>query len=153
MTDFRRPLHDEPTPVTLTEDVSIVVGRELFDNEVTIDFPAIGAVVDRMRASLLGAEREPADRCAAISISRREALDGATVPIELPVRRTCHLCGGRGESWSERCASCAGSGERSTPHLFSVLVPAGVAHGTRFRLLVAPPQGLPTRIEVTVLVA
>jgi hypothetical protein len=32
-------------------------------------------------------------------------------------------------------------------------VPAGVAHGTRFRLLVALPQGLPTRIEVTVLVA
>ena len=153
MTDFRRPLHDEPTLVTLTDDVSIVVGRELFDDEVAIDFPAIGAVVDRMRASLLGAEREPIDRRAAISLSRREALEGATVPIELPVRRTCHLCGGRGESWSEPCASCAGSGERSTPHPFSVLVPAGVAHGTRFRLLVAPPQGLPTRIEVTVLVA
>jgi hypothetical protein len=153
MTDFRRPLHDEPTLVTLTDDVSIVVARELFDDEVAIDFPAIGAVVDRMRASLLGAEREPIDRRAAISLSRREALEGATVPIELPVRRTCHLCGGRGESWSEPCASCAGSGERSTPHPFSVLVPAGVAHGTRFRLLVAPPQGLPTRIEVTVLVA
>ena len=153
MSDFRRPLHDEPTLVTLTDDVSIVVARELFDDEVAIDFPAIGAVVDRMRASLLGAEREPIDRRAAISLSRREALEGATVPIELPVRRTCHLCGGRGESWSEPCASCAGSGERSTPHPFSVLVPAGVAHGTRFRLLVAPPQGLPTRIEVTVLVA
>jgi hypothetical protein len=153
VSDFRRPLHDEPTPVTLADDASIVMGRGLFDDEVAIDFPAIGAVVDRMRASLLGAERETIEGRAAISLSQREALDGATVPIELPLRRTCHLCGGRGESWSERCASCAGSGERSTSHRFSVLVPAGVAHGTRFRLLVALPQGLPTRIEVTVLVA
>ena len=131
----------------------MVLGRGLFDDEVAIDFPAIGAVVDRMRATLLGAEREPVERRAAISLSRREALDGATVPIELPVRRTCDVCGGRGESWTEPCVQCAGSGERSTPHLFTVLVPSGVAHGTRFRLLVAPHQGLPTRIEVTVLVA
>jgi hypothetical protein len=34
-----------------------------------------------------------------------------------------------------------------------VLVPAGVTDGTRFRFLVAAPHGVPTRIEVTVLVA
>jgi hypothetical protein len=34
-----------------------------------------------------------------------------------------------------------------------VLVPAGVTDGTRFSFLVAAPQAVPTRIEVTVLVA
>lgn len=153
MTDFRRPLHDEPTPVVLADDTSVVFGRGLFDDEVAIDFPAIGAVVERMRTSLLGADREAIGGRAALSLSAREALDGAAVPIELPVRRTCQVCGGRGESWAERCATCGGSGERSTPHRFTVLVPAGVVDGTRFRLLVTPPQGPPTRIEVTVLVA
>jgi hypothetical protein len=137
----------------LADEPSIVHDRGCFEDEVAIDFPAIAPVVDRMRAAMLGAEWKPIARRAAISLSPREALDGVTVPIELPVRRTCHGCGGRGESWAEPCAVCAGSGERSTPHLFSVSVPAGVADGTRFTVLVVPPQGLPTRIEVTVLVA
>ena len=132
---------------------SVVQDRGCFEDEVAIDFPAIAPVVDRMRAAMLGAEREPVARRAAISVSRREALAGVTVPIELPVRYTCHGCGGRGEVWAEPCAVCAGSGERSTPHLFTVSVPAGVADGTRFTVLVTPPHGLPTRIEVTVLVA
>jgi hypothetical protein len=34
-----------------------------------------------------------------------------------------------------------------------VLVPAGVTDGTRFRFLITAPHGVPTRIEVTVLVA
>lgn len=153
MTDYRRPLHDETLPVLLADEECAGAARGLFDDEVGIDFPAIGAVVDRMRASLLGSDREPVSRHAAISLTPREALDGASVPLELPVRRTCTLCGGRGESWAEPCADCHGSGERSTPQRFTVRVPAGVLDGTRFRVLVAPPQGLPTRVEVTVLVA
>jgi hypothetical protein len=137
----------------LADEPTVAQERGCFEDEVAIDFPAIAPVVDRMRAAMLGAEWAPLARRAALSVSPREALEGAVVPIELPVRRTCHGCGGRGESWAEPCAACAGSGERSTPHLFTVSVPAGVADGTRFTVLVAAPHGLPTRIEVTVLVA
>jgi hypothetical protein len=153
VTDFRRPLHDEALPASLLDDGGAAATRRLFDDEIGIDFPAIRAVVDRMRAALLGSDREPVSGQAAISLTPREALDGASVPIELPVRRTCPVCGGRGESWTEPCADCAGSGECSTSQRFTVRVPAGVVDGTRFSVLVAPPHGLPTRIEVTVLVA
>jgi len=151
--DFRRPLHDDPAAVAVRDDASTPLLRGCFDDEVAIDFPSIDGVVDRMRAALLGSDREPVARHAAIRLSAREALAGATVSLELPVRCTCRACGGRGESWTEACGHCAGSGERSMPHRFTVSVPPGVADGTRFRLLVAPPQELPTRVEVTVLVA
>lgn len=153
MNEFRRPLHDEPAALAIREDASLPLPRGCFDDEVAIDFPSIDAVVDRMRAALLGSEREPVARFAAISLTPREALTGTTVSLELPLRCTCRACGGRGESWTESCGSCAGSGERSMPHRFTVSVPPGVADGTRFRLLLAPPQELPTRVEVTVLVA
>jgi hypothetical protein len=139
--------------MVLADAMAVVHDRGCFEDEVAIDFPAIAPVVDRMRAAMLGAEWEPMARRAAIRVSPREALAGVTLPIELPVRRTCHGCGGRGESWAEPCPVCAGSGERSTPHVFTVSVPAGVADGTRFTVLVGTPHGLPTRIEVTVLVA
>ena len=153
MTDFRRPLHDAALPVSFLDEGAATATRRLFDDEIGIDFPAIHAVVDRMRTALLGSDREPVLRQAAINLTPREALGGASVPIELPVRRTCAVCGGRGESWTEPCADCAGSGECSTSQRFTVRVPAGVVDGTRFSVLVAPPHGLPTRIEVTVLVA
>jgi hypothetical protein len=151
--EFRRPLHDEPAAIAVPDDAAASLPRGCFDDEVAIDFPSIDAVVDRMRAALLGSDRPAAARHTAISLTPREALAGATVSLELAVRCTCRACGGRGESWTESCGHCAGSGERSMPHRFTVAVPPGVAHGTRFRLLVAPPQELPTRVEVTVLVA
>jgi len=151
--EFRRPLHDEPPALAMREDAALPLPRGCFDDEVAIDFPSIGNLVDRMRTALLGSEREPVERRAAISLTPREALTGATVSLELPVRCTCRACGGRGESWTESCGPCAGSGERSMPHRFIVSVPPGVADGTRFGLLLAPPQERPTRIEVTVLIA
>ena len=47
---------------------------------------------------------------AAIQLSPREARHGATVPLEVPVRCTCRACGGRGETWTEPCGRCDGSG-------------------------------------------
>lgn len=153
MTDFRRPLHDAATTPLLLAMGAPADPHRCFDDEIAIDFPSIGAVVDRMRDGLLGEEVAAPAHKAAISLSRRDAHAGVTVPIELPLRVTCGHCGGRGETWAERCAWCAGSGEYSRPQQFRILVPAGVSDGTRFRFLIAPPQGVPTRIEVTVLVA
>jgi hypothetical protein len=153
VTDFRRPLHDESTPVLHAGTAHLPCARSCFGDEIAIDFPSIGTVVDRMRDTLLGQDAGTDAHRTAISVSAREAFDGVTVPLEVPLRNTCRACGGRGETWAEPCPACVGSGQCSTPHQFRVLVPAGVTDGTRFRFLIAPPQGVPTRIEVTVLVA
>jgi hypothetical protein len=126
--------------------------RRCFADEIAIDFPSMDAVVERMRAGLLDPD-DRAEHNAAISVSRSDAWTGVTVPLDVPLRGTCGACGGRGETWAEPCLSCAGSGERATSHQVRVSVPAGVADGTRLRFLVAHPHGVPTRVELTVLVA
>jgi hypothetical protein len=151
VTDFRRPLHDATTP--LHAALAQSADRGCFDDEIAIDFPSIDAVVERMRDGFLGDEGAGAAHKSAISLSPRQAFAGVTVPLDVPVRHTCHHCGGRGETWAERCTGCSGSGECSRPHQVRVLVPAGVTDGTRFRFRIATPHGAPTRIEVTVLVA
>ena len=123
--------------------------REWCANEVAIDFPAIPAAVDRIRASVLGDEAEHPLR-AHVWVSPREAFDGVTVPLDVPLRSACPLCGGRGESWMESCRACDGSGESLFHHRVRLAVPAGVAHGARFRFRVTSPLALPTRVEVHV---
>jgi hypothetical protein len=152
VTDFRRPLHDESTLLHATP--AHPTDRRLFDDEIAIDFPSLDAVVERIREEFL-ADDAAAARAhnAAISLSPREAFWGTTVPLDVPLRHTCSHCGGRGETWAERCERCAGSGECARAHQVRVLVPPGVTDGTRFRFRIAPPHGVPTRIEVTVLVA
>jgi hypothetical protein len=153
VTDHRRPLHDDATRTfRLALGPSPDAGH-CFRDEIAIDFPSMGGVVDRMRDGLLGAEADPAAHVTAISVSADDAHAGVTVPFEVSLPATCAECGGRGESWAEPCGHCDGSGERSRAHQFQVSVPAGVSDGARFRFVFAPPQTAPTRIEVTVLVA
>ena len=155
MTDFRRPLHDDTTrPLRLTLG-AVPAAPGCFADEIAIDFPSIGPVVDRMRDGLLGpdGDGDAAAHVTAISLSARDAHAGVTIPFEVSLPATCGQCGGRGESWAEPCGHCAGSGERARAHQFELSVPAGVSDGTRFRFLFSPPQTVPTRIEVTVLVA
>lgn len=123
-----------------------------FADEVGIDFPSVAQAVDRMRNAFLAEERDAA-LSAAIHLSPREAREGATVPLEVPLRRTCDRCGGRGETWAERCGRCAGSGTELLRHQLQVSVPAGVIDGTRFHFTVTPRHNPPTRIELRVLVA
>jgi len=127
--------------------------RGWFADEIAIDFPSIADVVDRIRDGFLGAD-EAADRSlrAEILLSQREAFDGVTVPLEVPVRSTCPLCGGRGESWMEPCRGCAGTGAWHLPHRVRLSVPAGVADGTRFHFTITAPHIPPTHVEVRVAV-
>jgi DnaJ-class molecular chaperone len=134
------------TGLEITHDASC------FADEVVVDFPSVQSAVDRTRNAFLADERG-ASLSAAITLSAREARAGATVPLEVPVRCTCRECGGRGETWTERCEQCAGSGTRLLRHLLQVSVPAGVLDGTRFYFTVTPRQDPPTRIELLVLVA
>jgi hypothetical protein len=123
--------------------------REWCADEVAIDFPSIPAAVDRIRAGFAG-DDQPSPLRAEIRLSPREAFDGATVPLDVPVRTACPLCGGRGESWMEWCRACGGSGESLFHHRVRLSVPPRVADGTRFRFKVSSPLAVPTRVEVRV---
>ena len=123
-----------------------------FADEVVIDFPSVAPAVDRMRQAFVADERGEALR-AAITLSTREAREGTTVPLDVPVRCTCHTCGGRGETWTEACSPCHGSGVELLHHQLQVLVPAGVSDGARFCFTVIPRHHPPTRIELQVQVA
>ena len=99
------------------------MSHECFADEIAIDFPSVGRVVERMRDAFLG-ERVDADVLRAeVSLSQREAFGGLVVPLEVPVRGTCPHCGGRGETWTEPCDLCRGTGESLFHHPVRVSVP------------------------------
>jgi hypothetical protein len=145
-----RPFRGDQVAVIGSDDVRHDVS--CFADEVVIDFPSVAPAIDRMRRAFVAEERGEALR-ADVRLSPRDARVGATVPLEVPVRCTCHSCGGRGETWSESCLPCRGTGIELLPHQLQVLVPAGVAHGDRFYFTVAARHHPPTRIELHVLVA
>ncbi len=127
-----------------------VVSQDCFADEVAIDFPSVGHVVDRIRESFLG-ERPAADVLATeLQVSALEARRGLVVPLEVPMRGTCSMCGGRGETWTEPCDSCCGTGASLVHHPIRVSVPPGVADGTRFRFRVTSPDAASVRVEVRV---
>ncbi len=127
-------------------------GRELPRDETAIDFPSVAAEVDAMTNAFLAPDAVPT-LTADVHLTARQAFEGTAMPIDVPVRCTCRACGGRGERWPDRCASCEGSGIEMRTHPVRVLVPARVRHGARFRFVVAPRQHPETRIELRVLVA
>jgi len=123
-----------------------------FGDEVAIDFPSIAPAVDRIRSAFVAGERST-PLFTALHLSSYEARCGATRPLDVPVRCVCRECGGRGESWTELCVRCAGSGAEMLSHQVHVTVPAGVSDGARFRFTVTPRHHPATRIELHVLVA
>lgn len=123
---------------------------ECFADEIAIDFPSVGRVVARMRDAFLG-ERDDADVLHAdVLLSQREALAGHVVSLEVPVRATCPNCGGRGESWTERCHLCRGTGESWFQHPVRVPLPPRVADGARLRFRLRSPDASPVRVELHV---
>lgn len=149
--------HDAPEPPAPAGRDLLCAGsapHECFADEIAIDFPSLARVVDRMRESLLGDEEaEASDRLAAeLRLSWREAHDGLVVPLEVPVRGTCPCCGGRGETWTEPCGPCLGTGAAVFRHAVRVAVPAGVADGACFRFRVSSPHAAPVRVELRVAV-
>ena len=126
--------------------------HECFADEIAIDFPSVGNVVERMRDAFLG-ERVDADVVrAAVSLSQREAFAGHVVSLRVPVRITCPNCGGRGETWTEPCAACRGTGDTLVHHPWRLSVPPGGADGARFRFRISSPHAAPIRVEVRVAV-
>ena len=122
---------------------------EWLADEVAIDFPSVANVLDSMRHAFFG-EVPLVNLSAEIIVSPDEAFWGTTVPLGVPLRRTCPRCGGRGETWEEYCGACEGEGEIAAPHQMQLRVPAGVREGERFRFAVRPPGAPHTVVEVRV---
>ena len=77
-----------------------------FRDEVAIDFPSLDEAVERMRDAFLAPMNESdaqPELSAELRISAREAFDGVTLPLDVPIRKLCVACGGRGEDWPEPC--------------------------------------------------
>ena len=129
--------------------------RGWFEDEIAIDFPSLHAAVERMRACFVA----PADwddrrqLSTELHLSPREAFHGVTVPLDVPVRKLCLACGGRGEIWSDPCDGCDGSGEALGRHPVRLVVPPRVQDGDRFALSVSAPSAPPTHVEVTVVLS
>ncbi len=121
-----------------------------FADEIAIDFPAVGRVIDSMRDAFLGEAGGSAVVAAEVSVSRREAAGGHVAHLAVPVPGACPTCGGRGESWTEACAQCDGTGTSLFNHAVRVALPAGVADGATFRFRLSSPQTGPVLVEVRV---
>jgi hypothetical protein len=123
------------------------VGRVCFADEVCIDFPSVTAAIDRMRLAFLGDHPEPPVRLE-IALSRLDARLGSDVRVEVPIRRTCTVCGGRGEVWGDACSGCDGAGHGTARHALHIAVPPGVRDGACVNLTVAPTHASPMRVQL-----
>jgi hypothetical protein len=126
------------------------MSHECFADEIAIDFPSVGRVVERMRDAFLGKPVDADVLRADVSLSQREAFAGLVVSVNVPVRVTCPHCGGRGETWTEWCHLCRGTGESLLHHPVRVTVPPRVADGARFRFRITSPDASSVRVEVRV---
>jgi hypothetical protein len=124
--------------------------HECFADEIAIDFPSVGNVVDRMRTAFLGEPVETGVLRAEVALSHREALEGHTVSLRVPVRITCPNCGGRGETWTEPCALCRGTGESQFEQALRVSVPPRVADGACVRFRLKSPDSASIRVELRI---
>jgi hypothetical protein len=125
--------------------------RSCFADEVVIDFPSIAPAVERMRSAFV--DEQARTLTLALEITPRDATEGTTVPLDVPVRCTCRACGGRGETWGHPCSTCAGSAIELLHHQVHITVPAGVEDGACFHFSVSARHDLSTRIELRVLVS
>jgi hypothetical protein len=125
--------------------------HDCFADEIAIDFPSVGHLVERVRDAFLG-ERAGGDdtHTTEVSLSIRDASKGTVVGMEVPLRGTCAPCGGRGGTWIEPCPDCRGTGDSFVRHPVRLWVPAGVADGARLRFRVNAPHAAPLRVEVRV---
>jgi DnaJ-class molecular chaperone len=103
-----------------------------------------------MRTAFLGEHVETGVLRADVSLSQREAQAGHVVSLRVPVRITCPNCGGRGETWTEPCALCRGTGESLFHQALRVSVPPRVADGACVRFRLKSPDAASIRVELRI---
>src|SRR3954465_2918857 len=124
--------------------------HECFADEIAIGFPSVGNVVDRMRDAFLGEHGDADVLRREVSLSQREAFAGHVVSLKVPVRITCPNCGGRGETWTEPCGLCRGTGEAGFQQGIRVSVPPRAADGACVRFRLKSPDAASIRVELRV---
>jgi hypothetical protein len=124
-------------------------GRACFADEAGIDFPALAVAVERMRRAFVGAEASPAIEVP-LDLRRASALRGGDMSVQLPVRRTCERCGGRGEAWDEPCATCAGAGHTEETRDITIALPRGLTDGDRLLVRLGGRHVVPTALTLHV---
>jgi hypothetical protein len=122
--------------------------HECFADEIAIDFPSVGRVVERMRDRFLGVADDVLRT--EVSVTPSEAWHGLVVPVDVPVRSACPACGGRGGTWTDSCLRCRGTGESLTYHAVRVNVPRRIADGARIRFRLRVPDLEAVRVELRV---
>lgn len=123
---------------------------ERWPDEVIVDFPAMASIVDRMQAAFFAGEPARASVSAEVALTPRQAFQGDRVAVQVPLRRACLTCEGRGELWDQVCTECTGTGHRVSVESVQVFVPGGVRDGARFRLRVVVPPALSTAVDLRV---
>lgn len=127
---------------------------DLFAGDSAVDFPSMARmahIVPRVRAAFFGSEVEVGDiHRSRVELTPQEAVGGVQVPLEVPIRPFCPICGGRGEISTEPCGLCAGTGSGRVTYDLRLSVPPGVRHGTCLRFSVTPPFSSETHIELRI---
>jgi hypothetical protein len=126
------------------------MSHECFADEIAIDFPSVGNVVDRMRDAFFGERVDAGILRTEVSLSQREAFDGRVVSLKVPVRITCPNCGGRGETWTEPCGLCRGTGDSVFHQALRVTVPPRIVDGACVRFRLKTPDASSIRVELRV---
>lgn len=149
----RGRFNQEPFPAVWSRSVCPARSdHDCFVDEIAIDFPSVGPLIERQRCVFLGGPIEPDMLKTEVWLSVRDARRGAVLPLEVPLRGTCAACDGRGEQWLECCRSCRGTGAAPVSRRVLLSVPAGVPDGTRLRFRVKAPLTPSVRVEVRVAV-
>ena len=143
--------HPSNSEVTFVEVGSRACANpiDFFTDEVAIDFPSVATTVERMQSAFVEEMLGPVLQ-AQICLSPRQALDGAVIPIDIPISLTCRNCGGRGEIWAERCLLCLSTGTEVRQHSVRVSIHAGVCDGETLRFVVTTRHAPPTHVELHV---
>ena len=126
--------------------------HECFADETAIDFPSADHFIQRVRDGFLGIDDRAGTLMTEVSLSSRDASTGTVVSVDVPLRDTCSLCGGRGEVWTEPCTRCRGTGDALVHHPVLFTLPPGVVNGARLNFRVNSPCAMPVRVEVRVAV-
>lgn len=126
----------------------------LLSDEVVVDFPSMIGLVERMQDAFFGGlvmpENSEPTYNAQVSVTLKEASEGVHIPLDLFVKPTCPICGGRGEIWEEMCGVCVGTGSGGLFHTLNIEVPPGIKHGTFLTSKLELPFAAKSRINVQV---
>jgi hypothetical protein len=136
--------------VTVDADGDAAAASACLADEIAIDFPSLGAIRDRMCRAFREGDAAACRHFTEICLTPHEAFHGAQVPLSVPLSTTCGLCGGRGEVWMDRCATCEGTGTAVRRLQVSLTIPAGVRDGTRLRFSLGTRSAPSTAVEVLI---